>query len=443
MESDFSLRKLRVAAVCLAGMSVGTYLVIFGAMSFLMLPITKEFHWTRLQFSYAISAMMWAGAATMPLLGRIADRYGVRPVAIGGTAFLGVLALLIARQSGEIWPYYACFALVGVFGQSQIVYNKVVGALFTVNRGKALGIFYVIATPIHAAMPQLVNILLLRFGWRGVFSTFAVMILAIVPLLFFWLEEPGSHAGTAPRGRMATGRLAALHGSPSALVGMSAAEARKDRSFWILVAASLSLSALATGWVQHHVAFLVTRGFTQTQVANVISISFLFLPLATFLGGYVVDHIHTAKIAAPFALLGAIGMGVEWLAWSNFGGVPLLLLGVTLCGFALGSAHPMQAYFFTRYFGLKAYAEIYGLSLAILSLATGFGPPLIGKMFDRTGSYNIVILILMIGYSLSAALMLTLGPYRYSVDLRQHAPEAPAAEHEEVAVAVAAGVEES
>jgi MFS family permease len=428
LESDFSARKLRIAGACLIGMTFGTYFAIFGAMSFLMLPITQEFHWTRLQFSYAISAMMWSGAIAMPVMGRLADRLGVRIVAAVVTLFLGGFTLVISRQVGHVWSYYLCVALTGVFGQASIIYNKVIGALFTRHRGKALGIFYVAITPGQALMPQITNTLLIHVGWRGVFFSYGILILAIVPLLYFWLEEPGSTAPNHSLGRARLGRFAALKGSPAALRGMAASEARKDKTFWILVASSLSAGALATGWVQHHVAFLVSRGFTPTQVASVISISFLLLPLATFSSGYVMDRIHTAKIAAPFALLGAVGMWIEWETWSNFGGVPLLLLGVTLCGFSLGSAYPIQTYFFTRYFGIKSFAEIYGSCMAMHSFATGFGPPLIGKLFDRTGSYKIVIFVIATGYVLSAILILTLGPYRYALDLREPEPAPAVAE---------------
>jgi MFS family permease len=420
-ESDVSPRKLRVAGVCLIGTMFGTYLVVFGAMSFLMLPITQEFHWTRLQFSYAASAMMWAGALAMPLLGRIADRLGVRMVTILVTMMLGLVTLLVARQGAHVWPFYVCLALTGVFGQCRIIYDKVLGALFTRNRGKALGIFHILTTPIHALMPQLTNILLMHFGWRGVFSAYGVIGLATVPLLFFWLEEPGSALPGGSFGRAGLSKLAALQNSPAKLIGMTAVEARKDKIFWLLVAMALFPNAIQIGWVQHHVAFLVGRGFTQAQVANVISISFLFQPVALFVGGYVMDRMRTSKIAAPFALLGAIGMWVEWTAWSNFGGVPLLLLGVTLCAFALGAALPIQTYFFTRYFGMKAFAEIYGLCLAIYSLVSGFGPPLVGKIFDRTGSYNTVVLILAMAYVFQAIFALILGPYRYSLDVHERA----------------------
>jgi len=113
------------------------------------------------------------------------------------------------------------------------------------------------------------------------------------------------------------------------------------------------------------------------------------------------------------------------VTWSNFGGVPLLLLGVTLCGFATGSAHPVDAYFSTRYFGIKSLAEIYGSRMAMYSFATGFAPPLTVKLFDRTGSYNVFILVIATGYVRSAILTLTLGLYCYALHLREPEP-APA-----------------
>jgi MFS family permease len=435
-ESDFSARKLRIAAICLIGMVFGTYLVISGAMSFLMLPITQDFHWTRLQFSFAVSALLWAGALVMPLAGNIADRIGARPVILASTAILGVFSLLMGRQTGHVWAYCLCLGLAGVFGQTNAIYSKVIGTLFTQNRGKALGIFYMAMGVMMGLQPQITNFLLMHVGWRGVFSTYGVIVLALLPLVYFGLEEPGRSSSGGTLGRVRSGRVAALQSTPAALVGMTAREARRDKTFWILGISWLCEMALAQGWAQHHVAFLVGRGFTPTQVANVITISFLFQPLVIFLSGYAMDRIQNAKIAAPFALLGALGMAIEWLAWAkDSGGMLRLVVGATLCGFALGSALNIQTYFFTRYFGIRSFAEIFGLAMAVQNVASGFGPPVIGKLFDHTGSYNLVVLLIIIAYVVSATLILALGRYRYSVDLREPAT-APA---EAASIPAAAG----
>ena len=80
VESDFSVRKLRIAGVCLMGQLFGSSMLLIGPLSMLMLPMTKEFGWSRSQFSYSTSAVMWAGALALPIVGRLIDRRGVRPV---------------------------------------------------------------------------------------------------------------------------------------------------------------------------------------------------------------------------------------------------------------------------------------------------------------------------------------------------------------------------
>ena len=139
VESDFSVRKLRIAGVCLMGQLFGSSMLLIGPLSMLMLPMTKEFGWSRSQFSYSTSAVMWAGALALPIVGRLIDRRGVRPVVLTGTCLLGLLSLTLARQTASLWLFYLLYALVGVFGAIAVGYGKIMGALFTQHRGKAMG----------------------------------------------------------------------------------------------------------------------------------------------------------------------------------------------------------------------------------------------------------------------------------------------------------------
>jgi hypothetical protein len=47
VESDFSLRKLRIAGVCLMGQLFGSSMLIIGPLSMLMLPMMQQFGWSR------------------------------------------------------------------------------------------------------------------------------------------------------------------------------------------------------------------------------------------------------------------------------------------------------------------------------------------------------------------------------------------------------------
>ena len=81
---------------------------------------------------------MWCGALVQQPLGRIVDRVGVRPMIIGGTLVVGLLVIAMSRQSGSLWQFYAIWGLLGVAGTTAIGYSKVIAALFSDHRGKAL-----------------------------------------------------------------------------------------------------------------------------------------------------------------------------------------------------------------------------------------------------------------------------------------------------------------
>jgi cyanate permease len=78
----------------------------------------------------------------------------------------------------------------------------------------------------------------------------------------------------------------------------------------------------------------------------------------------------------------------------------------------------MVGYFYTRFFGMKAYAEIAGINMAVLSFVAGFSAPLVGILFERTGSYDLVLTGIVVGFVLSALLYLTIGRYRYTTDFK-------------------------
>jgi nitrate/nitrite transporter NarK len=426
VESDFTPRKLRKGAVCLMGQSLGTSLLAFGALTLVMLPMTEEFHWTRTQFSYAMAICIWCGALTGPGLGRLVDHWGVRPTVLGGTAVVGIATLAMSCIA-HLWQFYLCFALAGAFDSGVFGYSKVIGATFTRNRGKAFAVVIAITTMVSSIFPQLTNILLTRMGWRGAFAGLGILILAAVVVLFFTLEEPGEPK--RPSGRAEEG-LPPM--AVPAMEGRTAAQVRRDRIFWTFVGTAVLTGAIGAGWGQHQVAFLMGRGFSRQQLVNALSLAMFLSPLITMLGGWLVDRVQSAKIAAPFALFTAVGILGQVFVSASRGGTPLVFVSIYLGMIVMSAQIPMMQYFCSRYFGMKAFGEIYGSLTSILAVVMGFSPPLIAMLYEHTGSYNIALILMIAGDLAAALLFLTVGRYRYRVDSK---PSTPATEPEMPAIA--------
>jgi MFS family permease len=425
VESDFSLHKIKIAGICLLGQLFGSSMLLIGPLSMLMLPMIQEFGWSRYQFSFATSAVMWAGALASPILGRLIDRRGVRPVVLAGTGALGLLSLALAHQTTSLWFFYLLYALVGVFGAMGIGYGKIIGSLFTQHRGKAMALITVFSSIIASIFPQISNQLLLAFGWRGIFTGYGIVILATGVLLYFLLEEPaGRFASAMPLRLVATKDARRPAFVPPEMEGQTVAEALRGRTLWIMIGSGLVAGILGAGWSQHSWAFQLSRGFSPQVAANAMSVSLLIAQTATMLGGWLLDKVPTAKIKAPFILLAALSVYLQSIVWANHGGMPLLFVAITLSTMAVNVQMPMLGYFYTRFFGMKAYGEIAGINMAVLSLVAGFSAPLVGNLYDRTGSYDLALVGMIAGYVLSALLYLTIGRYRYTTDFKvMAAPE--------------------
>ncbi len=68
----------------------------------------------------------------------------------------------------------------------------------------------------------------------------------------------------------------------------------------------------------------------------------------------------------------------------------------------------------TRYFGLRAFSTIYGLTWTFYAAAAAVGPVILGRTFDLTGSYASVLVVLAIALALAAMANLLLPRYSMS-----------------------------
>ena len=87
----------------------------------------------------------------------------------------------------------------------------------------------------------------------------------------------------------------------------------------------------------------------------------------------------------------------------------------------MGGEADVTPYILSRYFGLRSFSMLYGLTWTAYAIAGALGPVLMGKAFDATGSYERLLVELAAGTLAVAALMFLLP--RYPSDARFTLPD--------------------
>jgi MFS family permease len=413
-ESDFSFRKIKLATIITLANMFATSLLPFGAITLVNMPMTKEFGWTQSQYGLAMTALMWCGAVTLPFYGRFMDRIGVRLPIILGTIGVGLSTIALGFIQGSLWEFYLCFALLGIFGSTGIGYTKIVSALFTQHRGKAMALLGVESTLAGAGIPPLLNWLLTDFGWRGMFIICGCIILALLPVIYFTFDEPGEINSER---RLFKPKTKARVDRSATLEGLNEKQILRDRVFWLIVIATIIGTAPRTGLMPSLVPMLLEKGFTQGDAVTYMSITTLIAPLGTLVGGWAVDRVNDSRIAIPFKLISFVGLFFFTMVTASFGGWYLLAIAVGMGGFAFGTARPIGTYMHVRFFGLKAFGFYHGFENMFLAFAMGCAPPIVGYLRDSSGSYTSGYVVMLVCLAFGTILYWVLGPYRYAADI--------------------------
>jgi predicted MFS family arabinose efflux permease len=238
---------------------------------------------------------------------------------------------------------------------------------------------------------------MVHFGWRGGYvGVGAVIIILAFPLVALFLREPPGHQPV--RGATA-----------AALPGMSGGEALKSWRFWALLVALFLTVAAVNGVITQAVPLLTDRA-TPVQVAvGVLSITGLVTVIARILAGWSLDRFNGPLVGAVCFGLSMIGMIL--LAAGVRG--HLALLGVVLCGIAVGAEVDLIAFYVSRYFGLRAFGTIYGYMFPAIPIGVGAGAAFMGGVHDHAHSYVPALIGNAAMIFVSIVLILSLGAYRY------------------------------
>jgi MFS family permease len=379
-----------------AGTGVGVFLVssFFFTFPVFLKPLSEAFSWSREAVSAAYAAMTLASAFTAPFIGHLVDRSGPRWVSGPCLTVAGCSFASLALLTPLLWHLYAVFALIGLAttGASYIVYSRVIATWFDARRGMALAVMIASSGAGGMVFPPVAQALIDLVGWRSAYLAVGIVSPVLgLPMIVWFVRE---RATGAPESRHADARSALER-------------AMRSRILWTLLVVVFGTTMAVNATMVHLSALLTDRGVSAGTAALVVSVMGTSSVAGRLLTGWLLDRFAATRVS--FVLLVSAASGVFLLAGAHTTSTGIA--AAALIGFGTGGEIDAVPYLLSRYFGLSGLSSLMGLTWMAFGLAGAVGPVVMGRAYDATGSYELVLRFAAAATVGIAVLVLTLPIY--------------------------------
>jgi len=394
-ESDPGYYGWRVALAACFGVMAGFGSLFVYTFAAFVKPLGAEFGWSREVVSRGFGFAAITLGACSPLLGRWIDRYGPRRIILPCMTVFGCGVALLALLRSQVWQFYVTCIVLGSVGNgaAHLAYSRSISTWFQRRLGMALAFVMVGAGLGAMILPVVAQTIITHSGWRAAYLSLGCIALLLgLPLSWRYVRERGPVE------------------NPAALVehsGKTWQQGLQSFPFWIVVAVLCVSSISMNGAITQMSALLTDRGITAKQAALCASMLGGSSLLGRVVVGWLLDRFFGARVALLVNLVTAAGVFLLARANSFSAGCA----AAALIGVGAGGEAAITPYLLTRYFGLRSFSTLYGLTWSFYAASAAVGPVILGRAFDSTGSYSSLLVALAAALAAAAAMNLLLPRY--------------------------------
>ena len=370
-DSRYAWTRLLVTLLLMTIGSGAMYVV-----SVVLPAVQAEFGVARADASLPYTLMMIGFGLGGIVMGKAADRFGVMPVVLMGSAGLGS-GFIVAGMSGSLLGFaLAHGVLLGALGSAATFAPLVADTSlwFVRRRGIAVAICASGNYLAGAVWPPIVQHFVETAGWRHTYLGLGFFCMLTMPLLALMMRprpptfvaaSPAAHArGVVPSTR------------PFGL-GLTQAQTL------LCVAGVACCVAMAMPQV-HIVAYCSDLGFGAARGAEMLSLMLASGIVSRLVSGLICDRIGGLRTL----VLGSVLQGLALLLFLPFDGLVSLYVISALFGLFQGGIVPSYAIIVREHFPPAEAGARVGTVLMATLFGMALGGWMSGKVFDLTGSYH-------------------------------------------------------
>jgi MFS family permease len=347
-------------------------------------PITMERGWTREHFAFAMAVQNISWGIAGLFAGMAADRFGAFRVIVVGALFYAAGLASMALATTPMLFAASCGVIVGIAqaGTTYAIIFGVIGRNIDASkRSWAMGVAAAAGSFGQFLMVPVENTLINGsrwfgatidgLGWQGALYALAVTALVMIPLAF-GLRERWLEAGVA---------------RPQQSIGAALSEAFGYRSFQLLMAGYFVCGFQVVFIGVHLPSYLKDNNLTPDVATTALALIGLFNVFGTYAAGALGQRWPKRHLLSGIYALRSVVI-VAFLA------APLTPWSVYLFAAAIGflwlSTVPPTNAVIAQIFGVQYLSMLGGFVFLSHQVGSFLGAWLGGKLYDATGSYDVV-----------------------------------------------------
>jgi len=367
-------RRPIVTVLVFAALIVGVSMGIRHTFGFFLGPMTRDLGWTREVFGFAIAIQNLMWGACQPFAGLLADRYGARRVLWAGSLiYVCGLVGMAYSTTGTGLTASAGF-LIGM-AQSGVTYAVVFSAMSRLvpqeKRSWSMGVVAAAGSFGQFLMVPAMSGLINGVGWFGALLVMALLAFTIVPL--------------------GAGLTAGIGASAGAGAGQSPREALREafgsRSYLLLTAGYFVCGFQLAFIGVHGPTYMSDKGLPAYVAPVTLALVGLFNIFGTYASGHLAARFPKRYVLSSIyfsrSVVIALFLAAPISPWSTY-----------LFGAAMGvlwlSTIPPTSSIIAQVFGVRYLGMLTGFAFFSHQVGSFLGVWLGGRLFDTTGSYDLV-----------------------------------------------------
>ena len=360
-----------VAAAAYIGVMVSFAAIMPYTFSLFLEPLTQAFGWHREAISSAFGIAAITVAVFSPGIGSLLDRFPPRRIIIPSVIVFATAYASLSLLTPNITRFYLTYFVLGVVGNgtAQLAYTRAVLTWFQKRRGLALALVLTGSGTGSIVIPLVTQAVIHNYGWRSAYVTLGCIALLGLPLTALLVRNRP---------------LSLSQPDETFSTGTSVGTALRGSVFWILAVIIMLEAFGSNGLLSHLAALLTERGVSGESAALALSVMGATGIVGRLTTGFLLDRYFAPYVSMLMLAVASVGIFTLTTAAT----ATTALVGTALLGYGLGSEADVVPYLIARYFGRKHFAALYGLTWTAYAVGGATGPVVVGRFYDRYGSYQ-------------------------------------------------------